>query len=123
MHAYSCLFAIADIASVIMLGLGRHLGLNRQLLLAAECLPALTGAGGSLLDALQQHWQASGCRAAYSGARRQPTPQVPSAANAEAAAVEDDSGSFVTLPASLEAIGALNPQLRDVILQHQSLQK
>jgi hypothetical protein len=39
------------------------------------------------------------------------------------AAEEDDSGSFVTLPSTLDAIGALNPQLRDVILQHQSLQK
>jgi hypothetical protein len=106
-----------------MLGLGRHLALHRQLLLAAEGLPALAGAGGSLLEALQRQWQASGCRGAYSGARRQPTPQVPSAADAETAAEEDDSGSFVTLPSTLDAIGALNPQLRDVILQHQSLQK
>lgn len=114
-----CQFAITCIAGAIMLGLGRHLGLHRQLLLAAEGFPA----AGSLLDALQQHWQASGCRGAYNGARSPRTPQVPSAADAEAAADEDDSGSFVTLPASLDAIGALNPQLRDVILQHQSLQK
>ena len=110
------------IIDAIMLALRRHLGFNRQLLLAAAGLPPLTGAGGSLQDALQQHWLGSGSRGAYGGPRRQPTPQVPSVAEAEAAA-EEDAGGFVTMPASLEEIGALNPQLREVMLQHQTLQK
>lgn len=87
----------------------------------------LAGASSGLLSALQHAFGDGICSRHFtSSAAREGGGARPSASAAAAIGLDDSLGeeeSVMRLPSDLKLIGALNPRLRDVMLQHQSLQK